>query len=471
MVGWLSKLNPFGFRKKAIQQVAPDNYRWGDSIDSLVENAIYGSTSMTPSKALELYQKSSVVSTAVEIIALKMQGIRPVIQRNDKIDTEDEILDLLAKPNDHEGYRRWFGSACRNYLVTGNCYWAGNGLVGGPPKEIYNLSPIEAAPQTTVNDGYPDTYHVSGLLANGTYHREPVPNQPNGVRFVREFDELWQLYHIKGYTTRVNQLTGDIPLESIVTEIRQHLLGNSHNANLLSSGARLSMLFKLKQSMGEVQFREAEKKLIEKFGGASKAGQIGVVASDEVEVHEFGTTNKDMEYAELIEIVKSSAFSRFGIPLPLVTSSRQTFSNYKEAVIALYDDAVLPTIDYIFDGLSDFLLPRFGRDPRKERITYNPQSITALNERLLDGLKKMDELNAMTINEKRSRLPDLDDVEGGDVIYAPSTMVPVAGSGVDAAQMLLDDRDADDEARQLANDAQRQRLNEGTNENERPTED
>ena len=47
-------------------------------------------------------------------------------------------------------------------------------------------------------------------------------------------------------------------------------------------------------------------------------------------------------------------------------------------------------------------------------------------------------------------------MEGGDTVLAPSTLVPIAGSGIDPALMTLEDRAAEDEARELANEATRQ---------------
>lgn len=451
MAGWFDRLRGL-VGSKQVQQITPTDYQFGSGIEKFIEHAITSDGQVNATRAMEFYRTSSVVSTSIEIIAKKLQNMPVVVERDGEIITDDPILELLAKPNDHETYRMFMGSSARHFLLTGNLYWNANGNPNSPPLEIYNVHPTDISPNSTVDDGFPERYHVGGLLANGNYVREPVPGQPNGVRFLRE-DDLWHLYHLKDYTSRVNKLTGDSPLESVISEIRQHILGNRHNSSTLSRGARLSMLFAIKEDLPREVFDSIEKDIVNRYGGADKAGSVGVIAASELDVHEFGVNNKDMDYVNLIELVKTSVFARYNIPLPLVLSSRQTFSNYKEAVLALYDDAVLPALEYILDGLTDFLFPRYGRDPRQERLTYNPRVIIALRERLIEELRSLSELNILTTNEKRQLLPDLEDIEGGDVLMAPGTLAPIAGQGIDPAVMMQEDREAQQEAQQVANEA------------------
>ena len=167
------------------------------------------------------------------------------------------------------------------------------------------------------------------------------------------------------------------------------------------------------------------------FGGEMSAGKIGGISGQEMDLREMGVSNKDMDYVNLDEVTKATIFGRYNIPLPLITASRQTLDNYATAILALYDDAVLPTVDILFEGLSDFILPRFGRDPRRERITYDPEAILPLRQRRLAELRELVELKVMTLNEVRERLSNLDGLPGGDVVLIPGTMVPGAGEGVD----------------------------------------
>ncbi|MNE72644.1 hypothetical protein D3C80_1686030 [compost metagenome] len=121
------------------------------------------------------------------------------------------------------------------------------------------------------------------------------------------------------------------------------------------------------------------------------------------------------------------------------------------AVFQLYDRAVLPLADVLLDGLGRFLLPRYGIDPSRACITFNPESIDALVARRVDMLLARQKLAVETINELRAQLPNREPIEGDDVLYQPSTLVPVGtdlftddnvDSATEAARLLEEDANA-----------------------------
>lgn len=442
----LRSLWPFG--RKAVQQTAPTEYRFGSRVDFMIQNAIYGSVHITPSMAMELYNRSSVVATAIDTIVKKIEAIDPAMKRGDDFDDSGPALDLLAKPNNFTLYKQFIGEIARHYLLTGDAFF----LVLGQsrPLEIYPAHPINVSPEAPLGNGYAERYHVAGTLAQGVYVGEPQAGE-NRMVYTRE-DGLWKLYHLKGFSTRPNALRGDSPLESILSEIRQSIAGHKHNEQTLTMGARLSLLFAIKGAIPDDQFNELEKAIIEKYGGAENRGAIGVVNSDEIEVTEFGVNNKDMDYVNLLQMVKSGVYSRYGIPLPLLVASSQTHSNYENSLEALYDDAVVPVAEVLFEALTDFLIPLFGGRPREEMISYNPLSIDTLRMRRLREIKTQADMMMITTNEKRASVPDLDDIDGGDTILGPGTLAPIAGDGVDLVAQQEEDRAAAAEAEQFARD-------------------
>jgi len=79
----------------------------------------------------------------------------------------------------------------------------------------------------------------------------------------------------------------------------------------------------------------------------------------------------------------------------------------------------------LFAGLTNLLVPRFGLDPAKVKITYDPRSITALVDRELKQLKTRKDINIETVNELRIEFLAKDDIDGGDVVYQPASMIPL----------------------------------------------
>jgi phage portal protein BeeE len=89
-----------------------------------------------------------------------------------------------------------------------------------------------------------------------------------------------------------------------------------------------------------------------------------------------------------------------------------TFSNFEQARLALYDDAVLPLLDHMKDELNNWLVPQFGDDLM---IDYDVDKIEALSPRRQQVWDRVSGADFMTVNEKRAAL-GLKPVEGGDAL-------------------------------------------------------
>ena len=115
--------------------------------------------------------------------------------------------------------------------------------------------------------------------------------------------------------------------------------------------------------MNDDDFQVAKQRVRSEFGGAQNAGEIGITAGDGgFSVNNIGTNNKDMDFAVLQRMAKVSVANQYGYPLVLLDNEKSTFNNYGTAKEALYDDAALPIARNLLNGMSAFLLPRFGMD-------------------------------------------------------------------------------------------------------------
>jgi phage portal protein BeeE len=223
-------------------------------------------------------------------------------------------------------------------------------------------------------------------------------------------------------------LRGQSLLVAASKEARQHLLGTQHNVSLLENGGRISLIFHFEEDLSQDEYERLEADIIGKYGGPMKTGQIGVTTGGKMDVKELGTLPKDMDFANLQAIAQKAVALQYDVPLPLVTDSRQTEHNYGTAVLALYDDAVLPLSVRILGGLSEMLLPRYGMDPREAQIIANQDSVTALVMRRNEELAKRKAIGIESDNELRA-LIGREPYEGGDVILKPANLIP-AGSDI-----------------------------------------
>jgi HK97 family phage portal protein len=406
---------------------------------------IFGNGRMTPQAAMEFYRTSSSVAIAVDMIADEVEHLEPVIRTEDgKYIQDHDLLRLLKSPNGFDNWSGFIGASARHYLLTRECFYYGGGGISRPPLEMFAVKPQTISTIENAADRYPQIFMVTDGRASGTYTRLEK------ARKVNYFDGgLRELFRVHGFSSRTDETRADSPLEAVALEAKQQIQGRVHNLALLDNGGRLSLIVQFKDAMSEDEHIARRDSLNRTLSGAGNAGRIAVVSSSDMEIKEAGTNNKDMDYAVLDQVAREALFLRYKIPLPLVSNDAATDNNMSHAVFQLYDRCVLPLADVLLDGLGRFLLPRYGLDPARACITFNPESIDALVSRRVDMLLARQKLGVETINELRAQLPNREPIEGGDVLYQPSTMVPV---GVD---LFTDDNvdAATEAARLLAEDA------------------
>lgn len=420
----MSLFNPFNWGRKQHTEVETKSSTkvlgLSEELGSFLKFGSTG-TAVTPTSAMNLYNKSSAVSIPINYIAEAFASINPVLKEGTEIINNHPVLELLQAPSPFFTQDLFLESLGKNYLITGECELVALGNINRPPLELQPINPKNV----TINEGQSGlatSMIVSGETLMGAYN---LVQRGRSVRYLR--NNLAELKQIRNYSTRNNSLLrGQSPLVSASAEVRQNIEGNNHNVSLLVNGGRVSLVFNFDADMSDDDFETTKQRVREQYGGSGNAGEIGVTAGGKLQISELSKSNRDMDFAQLQTMARTAVALQYKFPLPLLSTEAATFNNYKEAKAALFDDAVLPLADRIFGGLSDFLLPRFGLDPSKVRITYSMDQITALTSRRNEELKLRRELNLESLNEMRT-LIGREPVDGGDVVMAPANMIP-AGS-------------------------------------------
>lgn len=375
---------------------------------------------VTASSALSLYDTSTAVSIPINMIAEAFASIEPVVKINQDVILRDHpVLTLLRAPSPFFNQRLFFETLAKHYLITANAYVVALGNVSRAPLELQPISPSNTS-DVEGTQGFVVNFIVSGNALAGSYE---LDKGNRAVRYLR--GGLSELKQIRGFSIRSNSLLrGRSPLVSATDEVRQHILGNTHNVSMLERGGRVSLVFHFEEDMNLDDFEATRDRVQSQYGGATKAGEIGVTSGGKLDIKEMGTNNKDMDFAKLQIMAKQAVALQYKVPLPLITTDAATFSNVATSRLALYDDAILPLADRIFSGLTELLIPRYQQDPAQVMITYDLDSITALSGRRNEELKLRRDLNIETLNEFRTAI-GREAVEGGDVVLAPATMLPV----------------------------------------------
>lgn len=393
----------------------------------------------TATSALSLYRQSTAVSIPINKIVKAFKSIEPVIKIGDELIKDHPVLDFLAQPSPYFTRELFFEAMATDYLVTDETEIVAIGNINRPPLQMQTISPSNINIPEGLN-GYPANIAVTGVTLTGTYL--PV-TKGNRLRYLDS--KMKELKQIRGYSTKNNSLLrGESPLISASKEVRQHIAGNDHNLSLLEKGGKLYLHFHIKEDLDPDDFEATKENLLSKYEGASSS-KIAVSSGEDMDITELGTNNRDMDFATLQKMAKEAVSLQYNVPLPLVSMDAATLDNYKVSIVALYDDAALPLANTLLSGLTDLLMPRYGLDPAKVKITYDPKSITALVDRELAQLQTRREINIESADELRKEGLGKGKIEGGNIVYQHVTMVPLGTDPLKDDESDIDDSLARDE--------------------------
>lgn len=394
--------------------------------DALAQFLVYGAYNgaHNPGSAFQLFDTSTAVAVPITKIAEAFADLTPVLKLGDDIIRDHEVLNLLNFPSPDFTPELFWKTLAINYLVTGETFMLYIGNVGMPPKEIYPMTPVDVT--HLHKTGFISSFQVNGDRFNGTYSREQD-------MFVSR-EKLRQLSQIRDFSNRDNSMfRGRSKLVSASNTARQQVLGVKHNLSVLERGGKLSLHFHFEDHMDADELKVVTDNINAKFAGAFNSGAIGVTAGDKMTVNNLGQSLKDMDWKDAQEMSAKIIAQIYNYPLPLLTTEASTFNNFESAKEALYDDAVTPLSKVIYGGVMRDLIKRFKLDPKME-LTYDEDKVPALLNRRMKWVEMRSKLGIETDNELRN-LIGRENYDGGDLIYKPSTLVPV---GVD---LVTDDGD------------------------------
>lgn len=381
---------------------------------------LLGGGKITSGQAFEYYRTCSAVATVIDMIAEPLADLPVMLESKDGNFQDEGIMQLLKKPHSEYTGRLFRSALATYYLLTGETYiWAG-GNFRYPPAEIAPISPRNIS-TLAGGDGFLSSITITGAMYSGTYTR----SRYLGNRIFLN-TPMQQIKQIRRFSTDGNsQLRGESKLSAAAMDVRQNLAGSTHNFKTLTKGGRLTLLFSIKEDMSPEKFQEAKNLIIAQYSGESGAG-VGVVNANQIDVKEMGVTNKDMDFATLQAMTEKAIAKRFNVPLPLISDESATYNNLSTAYQALYDNAIIPVANQLYDGIADLLFPRFGIDPSKTRFCIDSSVVPAIAERLADITLKRRQAGTWTEDELRAE-QGLEPIINGDQIYRGANLIPYPG--------------------------------------------
>lgn len=370
--------------------------------------------------AEEGYRKNVIAKRAISLVAQNAAGVSWLLNQGEgkraKEIEEHEILSLLKRPNPMQGRRAFFESVFGYYKIAGNSYIEAVGPTSGPsagqPMELWPLRPdrmkVLAGP-----GGMPAGWEYKVGQEKATFLVDPRGRSP--ILHLKTFNPLDDWYGLS-------------PIEAAAYSIDQHNEAGKWNMALLQnrgtpSGALVATVteFRPAGELTDAQYDRLKKEIEENISGAENAGKP-LLLEGGLEWKEMGLSPKDMDWVLGKDSAARDVALAFGVPAMLLNiPGDNKYANYKEARAALWEETIIPLLDFVRDELNNWLTPIFGEDLF---LDYDTDQIEAIAEKRAAMWDKVNLAMFLTVNEKREALGYERD-RAGDVILIPAGQIPL----------------------------------------------
>lgn len=361
--------------------------------------------------AKEGYGNNVYVYSCVRLIAQACAGIPWLLyeQKKDKLEElnlNHPLLKVWNRPNPFEGFGSWFEAMVSYLLLSGNTYIERTLTRPSEKLELYVLRPdrMKIVPGDQNKPILRYEYTVNG----NTTLLEP---------------EL--ILHIKFFNP-LNDFYGMSPLEASARSIDQNNEARKWNVSLLQNSAQPSGILSTDQTLSEDTRRILREQAIELYGGSNNAGNV-FVAEAGLKFQPTGLSPLDMSWLEGSKLSAREMAIAYNVAPELIgDNSSKTYSNYGEARKALYQETVLPLMDYLKDAFNNWLVPLWGENLY---LDYDKDGIEALQEdqdKLYNRMFGAVDRGIITRNEAREMLGfETLKVPEADRLYIPFSLTPI----------------------------------------------
>jgi HK97 family phage portal protein len=375
----------------------------------LVQNEI------TPHNAWLLYENVATLAKVIDLLADQVAGLEPLFTIDKQpVNDNGSLAKFMNNPGFNRDRRRLIKELAVQMLTSGTAYLTVYGNARYSPVSLDVLKSFHVTP-VQGPDMWPDQY----IYAEGS--RSNLFNRVDGrdYRWVNgnEMSEIIPIYDIDGNRRGI----GLSRLSAVKRDVELRLAGTNHNKAMLDNGARPSGALVFKQRLNEVQTKDVGAQIKHTIVGAGNAGRVMMFSGGEAEFIAMSQTAKDMDWANLVQLVDDAIVARYNVPTTLFNVSAQTDNNYETAWHQFYDNAVLPTFNIVWGGIARMFSDRLQvpLEIRHDTLTNN-----TLARQATARAKELRVVGLITTNEARS-LVGYEPVIGGDALMSPGGEVPL----------------------------------------------
>lgn len=344
--------------------------------------------------AREAYIQNVIVFRSITMIAQAAASIKIDVYEKKRgvkqLSENHDFAHLLKKPNPLQSGRELLEEIYTYRQIHGNAYLLASYSDKAAPCELYSIRPDRIKVLSGAN-----------FLPSG--YRYEVNNQHRDY-FVDQLYGKSQILHIKNFHP-LSDWYGLSSIEAAAYSIDQHNQAGAWNQSLLQNGARPSGAVIVKDADGKPttlsaeQFARLKGMIDDNFSGSNNSGKPMILEGG-LEWREMSLSPKDMDFIECKHSAARDISLAFGVPPQLLgIPGDNTYSNLKEARIALWEQTVLPLVDNTVKNIEKWL--NLFLDAEIE-LRYDIDNVSIFASKRDIMWERVKDANFMTNDEKRS---------------------------------------------------------------------
>lgn len=329
------------------------------------------------------------------------------------------LMQLLTIPNNYKSQQEFLDELMCWRLVTGNryIYWMApeSGLNKGKPAELHILP---ASSVEIIQGTWLDPVSAYRLLIGDVYKEIPAIRVIHGKTTNLKYD-------IAG-----SQLYGMSPMEAALQEMTASNYGYAGLAKQYENGGPDIIVTGTKDTAGGAEYTTEQRQTVwaafkDRFMGSKNKGKW-LIKNLPVEVHEIGKSPVDLNTLAFLKLTLRDFCNIYNVPAELMNDSEHsTYNNKKEAKKALWNDAVIPELEYLKEDLNKIAAIYNRITNQNLGFDYDLSDIPELQEDKSIQASGLAQAHWMTQNERRQAM-GLEPMDGMDELLIPMGLTPMS---------------------------------------------
>jgi HK97 family phage portal protein len=352
-----------------------------------------------------------IVGRCVQLISRSIASIPIKVEINEKEMEDHPVIALLQKPNPRQGRRSFMEQVASFHQITGNSYVEAI-RAGSEPKELWPWAPYQmtvAAP-------------ARGLIPLGFTFDDGNP----------QHKRVWEVDRVSGQCDLLQLKTfhpedpwyGLSPIANCALAADQHNEANTWNMRMLQNTAVPPGALMSKAPLTEQQFNRLKLEIEATYSG-SKNARRPMVLSGDITWQALSLSPQEMDWLEGKNLSAREIAAGFGVPTQCIPiQGDQTFANYEQARLALWQDTVIPLAKSIYEDMGRWFSLMYGEDLC---IELELDEVPALEPARKAKYDMVNNATFLTTNEKREAvgMEPIEDTPMADRILITGSQQPM----------------------------------------------